>query len=119
MADPIHKILILLKRRPGMTAEEFREYYENRHRKVVDKYLQGVRKYVRRYLDPLPHPDTREITEPEYDVITELWFDRKEAVDGIIAMLRHGRLPDEVIEDEKRVFDRPKTRYVYAIEFEG
>lgn len=32
-----------------------------------------VGRYVRRYLQPLPHIDTREMMGPEFDVVTELW----------------------------------------------
>jgi hypothetical protein len=119
MADDIHKILIFLKRRPGMTVEEFRDYYETRHRPLVGHYLSGVSYYARRYLDPLPHVDTKTLTEPEFDVITELWFDRKDAFDGIVAMVRFGSLPPDVLADEEQVFDRSKTRYVCVTECVG
>mgnify|MGYP001491048342 CR=1 FL=1 len=74
VSGEVIKIIIGLKRRPGMSVEEVRDYYENVHIKVASKYLQpGMIHYARRYLDPMPHLDTREIHEPEFDVITELW----------------------------------------------
>ena len=120
MAGEVHKILILLKRRPGMTVEEFRDYYETRHRPLVAKYSsRALCYYARRYLDPLPHVDTKELTEPEFDVITELWFDRKDAFDGMVRLVREGSLPRDVLADEERVFDRAKTRYVCLTECVG
>ena len=120
MAGEVHKILILLKRRPGMTVAEFRDYYETRHRPLVGKYASpGLCYYARRYLEPLPHVDTKELTEPEFDVITELWFDRRDAFEGMLRMVRSGRLPADVIADEERVFDRAKTRYVCLTECVG
>lgn len=120
MADDVFKILIWLKRRPGMSVEEFRDYYENKHRKVVDKYVgPGMAYYARRYIDSLPHIDTKELTEPEFDVITEMWFSDKEAFEGIKWMISEGELPADVLEDEYNVFDRPKTRFVTVTEYEG
>jgi hypothetical protein len=114
----VTKIIIGLKRRPGMTVEEFRDYYENVHIKVASKYLQpGMVHYMRRYLDPLPHLDTRELHEPEFDVITELWYEDEKAAAGLIWMLSEGRLPRDVFDDEHNVFDRPKTRYFRTTEF--
>ena len=44
----------LLKRKPGMTPEAFRAYYETSHRVIGEKYLTGyAQKYMRRFLDPL------------------------------------------------------------------
>lgn len=116
MSD-IVKIIIGLKRRPGMSVEEFRDYYENVHIRVASKYLQpGMVHYARRYLDALPHLDTHEIHEPEFDVITELWYADDKAASGLIWMLSEGRLPTDVFEDEHNVFDRPKTRYFMTTE---
>jgi hypothetical protein len=119
MANEVHKILIFLKRRPGMTVQEFRDYYEQRHRKVIGKYLQGVSYYARRYLDPLPHLDTKVIHEPEFDVVTELWFESRAAFDGLVKMVSEGVLPPDVFEDEQHVFDRPRTRYFTVTESVG
>ena len=41
------KVIMLMKRRPGMTIPEFREYYENNHRVIGEKYLNGFAvKYI-------------------------------------------------------------------------
>lgn len=117
VSGEVIKIIIGLKRRPGMSVEEFRDYYENVHIKVASKYLQpGMIHYARRYLDPMPHLDTREIHEPEFDVITELWYKDAKAAAGLIWMVSEGKLPADVFEDEHNVFDRPKTRYFMTTE---
>ena len=118
MSKEIIKVIIGLKRRPGMSVEDFRAYYENVHTKVAGKYTQpGMVYYARRYLDPLPHLDTKEIHEPEFDVITELWYDDPKAAKGLIWMVSEGTLPPDVFEDELNLFDRPKTRYFKTTEF--
>ena len=52
MAEPVYKILYFMKRRPGMSVADFRDYYENHHSKFVQKYITSdVKRYVRRYID--------------------------------------------------------------------
>ena len=114
-----YKILLFLKRRPGMSVEAFRDYYENRHVKLCEKYISGLQRYVRRYLDALPNPATGVVEELPFDVITELWYADEAVFRGSVRYLSSGVLPDEVIEDEKKVFDRGKTRMATAIECES
>ncbi len=117
MTQQLTKIIIGLKRRPGMSVEAFRDYYESIHTRVAGKYTQpGMCYYARRYLDPLPQLDTKVVHEPEFDVITELWYDDRKAADGLIWMVSKGKLPADVFEDERNLFDRPKTRYFVTTE---
>ena len=45
------KVIMLMKRRPGMTISEFRDYYENNHRVIGEKYLNGFAfKYISLFL---------------------------------------------------------------------
>ena len=54
------KLVGLLKRRPGMSTDEFRAYYETHHKKLGDRYLAGFAdRYLRRYLNPFPDPAHR------------------------------------------------------------
>ena len=114
----VHKILIFLKRRPGMSREEFRDYYENRHVPLCMKYMNGARRYFRRYIDALPDPSTGKPVELAFDVITEVWFDDRAAFDTALKYAGSGILPQEVIDDEERVFDRPKSRFTWVTECE-
>lgn len=116
MAKPIYKVLIFLKRRPGMSLEEFREYYEGTHVPLCSKYTTGVSRYVRRYVQPLPNAITGSNEELEFDVITELWLEDRDTFDKVLQYAARGILPQEVIEDEERVFDRRKIRYATVIE---
>jgi EthD domain len=53
-----YKILLFMKRRAGMSVEDFRDYYENHHVPLVTKGAPSLGRYVRRYIEPLAHPDT-------------------------------------------------------------
>ena len=109
MSDTMYKILIFMKKRPDISVEEFRDYYENRHAPLCMKYSSAVKRYIRRYVDRLPHPETGEFIDGP-DVITELWFDDEELFKGTIGYITTSIMPDEVIEDEKNLFDRASFR---------
>jgi hypothetical protein len=105
----MHKLLLFMKRKPGMSVAAFRDYYETRHVPLCMKYMAGAERYLRRYLEPAPG-----MPEPEFDVITELWFAGRAPVDAIVATMAKDAMPADVIADELNLFDRSKTR-VHAV----
>lgn len=117
MAEKIYKILLFMKRQPDMSREEFRDYYENHHVPLALKYASGLKQYVRRYLEPKPRLETGDGEDLEYDVITELWFDDEKLFRGTVRYLATAVMPDEVIEDEKILFDRDRMRMATEIEY--
>ena len=119
MAEDNYKILLFMKRRPGMTFEAFRDYYENQHAPLCVKYASGISRYVRRFLTPHPNPETGASEELPFDVITELWFADEAIFRGTVEYLATSIMPDEVVEDEKRLFDRSKTRMATLVECES
>ncbi|HEX9175012.1 MAG TPA: EthD domain-containing protein [Mycobacterium sp.] len=111
--QPVYKVLLFLKRRPGMSVEAFRDYYENVHSKIGEKYSQGLLRYVRRYVDPVGGE------ELPFDVITELWLADRATAEAIATHTANNEPPPEVLEDEKRLFDRSKSRVATVVEFES
>lgn len=107
-----------MKKRPDISTDEFRDYYETRHAPLCEKYSSAVSRYIRRYIDPLPHPETGAFTDA-YDVITELWFEDRAVFEGTIAYITTALMPDEVIEDEKNLFDRSSFRIATVVECES
>ena len=76
------KLVMPMKRRPGMSVEEFREYYETRHRLIGEKYLKGyVSKYMRRFTNPNVDRDGQ-LRDPEYDVFLEIWYPDQETMEA-------------------------------------
>jgi uncharacterized protein (TIGR02118 family) len=118
MADETYKILLLMKRRPGTSMEEFRDYYENNHAPLAEPYTTALTRYVRRYIVPQTHPETGPVDELPYDVITEMWFDDEELFKGTLQYITTTIMPDEIIEDEKKLFDRSSFRIATVIECE-
>lgn len=118
MSGEAFKILLFMKRRPGMSVEAFRAYYENRHVPLCLKYTEGVSRYVRRFLEPQRHAETGRNDELPYDVITELWFDDEAVWRATVDHIATNVMPDEVVEDELNLFDRPTMRMATVIECE-
>jgi hypothetical protein len=67
-------------------------------------------RYVRRYLKGLPEPFTGTVTEPDYDVITELWFDNQADMEAAMSYLRKAEVTQEIARDEEKLFDRSRNR---------
>ncbi|MBU6268220.1 MAG: EthD domain-containing protein [Sphingomonadales bacterium] len=117
----IWKILLLMKRKPGMSVADFREYYETKHVPLAMRYGGGVTlyKYVRRFLDPQPHGEFGDGGELAYDVITELWFDDEAVFRGTLQYLSTTVMHPDVCADELNLFDRPSMRIATCVECEG
>jgi hypothetical protein len=119
MAKENYKILLFMKRRPGMSLEAFQDYYENHHVPLCEKYTSGVNRYLRRFLTAHPNPETGATEELQYDVITELWFEDEAVFRSTVQYLATSIMPEEVVEDEKRLFDRPTMRMATVVECES
>lgn len=119
MAETTYKILLFMKRRPGMTVEAFRDYYENHHAPLSERYSNGISRYIRRYLEPQSHPETGPADEQPFDVITELWFKDEATFKGTLRYITTTVMPDEIIEDEKNLFDRTSFKIATVVECES
>ena len=109
------KQVCLLKRRPGMTMQEFKDYYENKHAKIGEKYLPLARRYIRRYVKPEPNPITGQIEEFDFDVVMELWWDSREHFESSMAKLGQPDIHKEFYEDEEKIFNSHHNR-VFTVE---
>jgi uncharacterized protein (TIGR02118 family) len=119
MADKTYwKIILLMKRKPGIGMDEFRDYYENRHVPLCRPYMSGIARYFRRYLEPQPHAESGTNEELPYDVITEMWFDNEENYKGTLQYITTSVMPDEVVQDELNFFHRPTMRIATVVECE-
>ena len=118
MTKTYYKILLFMKRRPGMSLEAFQDYYENHHVPLCLKYSTSVNRYIRRFLTAHPNPETGETGELPYDVITELWFEDEAVFKGTVKYISRTVMPDEIVEDEKNLFDRSSFRIATVVERE-
>ncbi len=91
------KFMILLRKREGLSHDEFVTYHKTRHAPLFNS-LPEVQQYVRKYVQchTLPVP-LAGMPPPAYDGITELWFDDAAAIGYVFASERYMTLirPDE------------------------
>ncbi|MDT0577065.1 EthD family reductase [Croceicoccus sp. F390] len=104
------KCTALLKCRSGMTPEAFRHYYENRHAPLIRSLLPGIRDYRRNYLQDEGAFIYPGATRPDFDVITEMWFDDAAAYQHFLAVAAQEHVAQQIAQDEENVFDRAMTR---------
>ena len=107
------KMILLLKRRDGMSFEDFVAYYENHHSVLGKKILPTAIKYQRRFLKPIGDamPDS-------YDCITEVWFADQAAMEAALASAATPTNAALLAEDEAKLFDRSKIRF-YMVDQES
>lgn len=111
------KIIYFLKRKEGITHEQFREHYESSHVVLAKKYIGHLlNDYVRNYptfalLNPSNIPEG---TEPEpydigYDCITEMHVEGQAAIDEMTRIFNDPEVNPVLVEDELKFLDRDAT----------
>ena len=101
-------VITMLKRRPGMSREDFVAYYESNHARIGEKVLKDyATRYVRRYIEPLDgieRPD-------DYDVVMEIDFPDQARRDAFFQWVGDDQaIMDMIAEDEEKLFDRDRIR---------
>jgi len=110
------KVMLLLKRKRGLSMADFIERYETVHVPLAEKAASRIKRYERHYLHPSPQDlYGNEVSEPEYDVLTEIWYDDMETFtrqqEGI---RKHPERLAAIIADEEELFDRSKSRVAFV-----
>jgi hypothetical protein len=108
------KMMILLKRKAGMSRESFIDYYETKHAPLAAKHLWMLGGYRRSYVIPVDDikqdVDVTGVLQPEIDVITEMWFRSQAGYDGIVAVMSDSTLGPLFANDEANFLDRSNIR---------
>lgn len=106
------KVVILIKKKPGMSREAFIEYYERSH-VVLAKRLLGhlMTKYERNYPQALLnyHPEDYDIEE-SYDAVTEISLKSDAALEEMNRICNIPENAAAIMKDEEVFQDRLKTR---------
>ena len=112
----MYKCISLLKRKPGMSRSELIHYYETRHAPLIRSLLPQIREYRRNFID---HEDPTNVgAEPDFDVVTEIWFDDRASYEAFMALGQQADIFRQIAEDEENVFDRSATR-LFVVEEHG
>ena len=98
----MHKLLSVLKRKTGMSREEFLAYWKDNHSQLAMRIIPGLRRYA--HNRPVEIPGV----ESDVDGIAELWFDDLEALENYWAW-RQGEGGQELLRDEVNFSERDKV----------
>ena len=89
------KQVCLLTRRPGMSMEEFKDYYENSHAPLLATMMPQARRYVRRFVQPEGNPLAGSTPPVPFDCLMELWWDSREEFEAVKEMAAKARDENE------------------------
>jgi len=110
------KAIVLFKRKAGLSLAEFREHYEGVYVPLTLGLFSTIRKSVRNYIIPNTTPPGA--AEPDFDCITEVWFDDIEGYQAMID-ISAGDAGQAVIHCQKVFLDETKTVYSFVEEVES
>lgn len=117
----IRKLTYCLRRKPGMTWQEFSDYWRDVHAPLVAERAEvlGIKRYVqvRTQQNPRLHAQlqARNDGSPEpFDGIAELWFDPDDSGPGGEAAAKAAR---ELLDDERNFIDLPNSPIWYGDEW--
>jgi uncharacterized protein (TIGR02118 family) len=98
------KLTMLIRRKEGMTREQFRQYYETRHIPLAEAHTPYLVGYKRNFIVE------QFVGEDQFDCLTEFWFD----IEGDYAQMRKTLFPADVQQmmanDEANFIDRSKSQ---------
>lgn len=105
------KFVFSLKRKPGMSEEEFHDYWLNQHGPLVREYKDAfnIRRYVQVHLADTDLNDglaSARGSEPRYfDGVAELWWDSEQDLLAALDSPEAQAGLEALIEDEARFID--------------
>lgn len=105
------KLVFTLRRREGMTREEFQRYWREEHAALVQRHTETlhIRRYVQVHLRETALDEG--ISAPRgsqprfYDGIAELWWDSLEDLTAAFTTEAGQATAQELLEDEQRFID--------------
>lgn len=107
------KFTILLKRRQGTTHEDFVGYHKTHHAPLfasLPEVKENVLRYVQSHSLQISIPG---LPPPEYDGITEIWFD---TVDSIGKVFNSERYLELIRPDEEKFLDLHGCSFLISAE---
>ncbi len=102
------RLFFILRRKPGISAEDFHSHWKNVHGPLVSR-LPGLVRYIQHHVVSMPRAEYAQVDEP-VDGIVETWWESEEAlgrVQGSPELLA-------VMEDEK-VFMGHTNHFVHTL----
>jgi uncharacterized protein (TIGR02118 family) len=116
--NSMFKVIILIKRKNGMSVQAFRDYYESTHAPLGASKIPNLKRYVRHFISPYGNDIYTADEEPPYDVLTELWFDDEDDFNKGMAYLSEPETAAIIGADEEKLFEKSSIRFMVMEDFE-
>ena len=104
------KLVAFLKRKPGLTREEFEDHWLHRHAPLIANTPELARHIVR-YEQHRRTPDHEWMGSPEYDGITIQWMESPKSFEAFVNEPKYLEL---IYPDEERFLDRDGICLLYT-----
>jgi uncharacterized protein (TIGR02118 family) len=101
------KVIVLIKKKPELTTEQFRHHYETVHAPLIDQLLPYYATYRRNYVDGPARGGAR---ESDWDVFTELEFEATSDYEAWQATLARPEILEQIRSDEANFLVSAETR---------
>ncbi|MFD9679720.1 EthD domain-containing protein [Rhodococcus sp. NPDC059969] len=102
------KVIALLTRKPGLTRDEFVDYYENNHAPLITETFPQIIEYRRNFPDLTQVLRTGDTPDPQFDVITEMWFSDKSGYEDMLATHAQPEVGNRIRADESNFLDQTR-----------
>jgi hypothetical protein len=101
------RVFVLLKRKPGMSFDDFRNHYESSHAKLGEKYFGHLfASYRRNYIPEGRRFSDGSMGENAYDCLTELVFRDPDGYQELRRIVSDPEIQSILKEDEAKFLDR-------------
>ena len=116
--DPV-KVMLLMRRKPGLTAQQFMDYYEGNHAILASDHVH-FSDYRRNFVDHDTNIVARHLpihSQPEFDVITSCTYPDPQELARVNDALANTDMGNVFTEDEGRFLDRDAMELFFVEEF--
>ena len=113
------KVLLFMRKKPGMSDEAFRRHYETFHAKMAEKYLgKYMTDYRRNFIVREDRsPSLKPVTDGDFDVVTEIWYKDQPSLDAMWAKALAPEVATEMDGDAENFLDpAPGALRVYVVD---
>jgi hypothetical protein len=112
----MYKIIWLLKRKPGISHEQFRDHYENSHAVLGQKYFGHLILSYKRNYDAAKQAGREDAfmasRQSDYDCVTEWVMPSAAAFEECMGLMADPAIGKLFLDDEKHFLDSAATRLV-------
>jgi hypothetical protein len=112
----MYKVIWLIKRKPGISHEQFREHYENSHAVLGQKYFGHLILSYKRNYDAAKQSGNEAVfmaaRQSDYDCVTEWIMPSEEAFEECMGLMAQPAIGKLFLDDEEHFLDSAATRLV-------